>query len=120
MVGSCAGDADALTARLLAALLAGGGAATPDAGSHGDALSLLDEHFLELRHFDAGAAVAASPAAGDADKGRGEYYRTTGALFALAASLAAHADPDKNAQSALDLVRAVCAWARGVCTYAAR
>jgi hypothetical protein len=103
-MGSCAGDADALTARLLAALLSGGGAATPDAASHAAALSLLDEHFPELRHFAAGAAVAASPAAGDTDKGRGEYFRTTGALFALAAALAAHADP-ANAQSALDLVR---------------
>ena len=98
-------DADALALRLLDALMASGGTAAPSAAAHAAALSLLDDTFPELRHFSTGGAVTASPAAGDADPARGEYFRTTGALFALALCLAAGAD-DGRAADALQLVRA--------------
>lgn len=99
------GDADALTSSLFAALTAAGGSAAPSAEAQSAALRVLDAHFPELRHFGAGAAVAASPAAeSGGDASRSEYYRTAGALFALAASFAAAAEP-AHAASALELVR---------------
>lgn len=100
------GDADALTTALFAALTAAGGSASPSAEAQSAALRVLDAHFPELRHFGAGAAVAASPAAESSggDASRAEYYRTAGALFALAASLAAASDPSL-ATPALELVR---------------
>lgn len=96
-------DADALTAALLSALVAAGGAAQPSAAAQAAALQLLDATFPELGQFEYAASVSASPSAGDG--ARGEYFRTTGAVFALAASLAAAQDA-ANVPMALDLVRA--------------
>ena len=96
-------EADALTSALYDAMTASGGASQPGAEAQAPALLILDEYFPELLHFGDGASVAASPAAEVSDA-RGEYYRTTGAILALAACLAAAADPEK-ADKALELVR---------------
>ena len=98
------GGADALTRALFGALIASCGSASPSAAAQAPALALLDARFAELQHFSAGGDVAASPTSENANAARGEYLRTTGALFALAASLAAAAEPAQM-QAALELVR---------------
>ena len=98
------GGADALTRGLFGAMTSAGGSSQPSAAAQAAALQLLDPRFPELLHFSAGADVAASPAFENPDAARGEYYRTTGAMLALAASLAAAAAPE-NMQAALELVR---------------